>query len=117
MELSSSKTGKHGHAKATIVGIDIFTHKKHEDSAPSAHSIDAPFVVRKEYQLTDMKPDGAVSVLLENGDLKEDLNLPKEEEDQKMVGNIRAAFDKGTNVIVGTITAMGQEKIIDFHEQ
>ena len=28
IEITTSKTGKHGHAKANITGIDIFTGKK-----------------------------------------------------------------------------------------
>lgn len=46
---STSKAGKHGHAKASIVGIDIFTGKKHEDSCPTSHNIDIPFVKKTEY--------------------------------------------------------------------
>ena len=28
MDVSTSKTGKHGHAKCAFVGVDIFTSKK-----------------------------------------------------------------------------------------
>merc|ERR1712193_346142 len=50
-EVTSSKTGKHGHAKCHIVGIDIFTSKKYEDLCPTSHSMSVPFVTRTEYQL------------------------------------------------------------------
>merc|ERR1719461_1075480 len=75
IEVSTSKTGKHGHAKAHIVALDIFTGKKYEDLCPTSHNVEVPFVKRDEYQLLDITDD-RVSLLLENGDTKEDLNLP-----------------------------------------
>merc|ERR1712039_417446 len=67
-EISTSKTGKHGHAKAHIVGLDIFTSKKYEDLCPTSHNMEIPFVKRTEYQLLNADPDsGQVSLLLESG--------------------------------------------------
>merc|ERR1740121_1383293 len=76
-EVTTSKTGKHGHAKAHIVALDIFTSKKYEDLCPTSHNVDVPFVKRTELQcLTADATTGEVSLLLESGDTKEDLNLP-----------------------------------------
>merc|ERR1712050_216074 len=76
-EVSTSKTGKHGHAKAHIVALDIFTGKKYEDLCPISHNLRVPIVKNTEYQLLNADKDsGEVSLLLEDGGTKDDLNLP-----------------------------------------
>merc|ERR550537_704468 len=70
-EVTTSKTGKHGHAKASITGIDIFTGKKVEDMCPCSHNMEVPNVAKVEYTLLDLDAEsGAVSCLKENGDTK-----------------------------------------------
>merc|ERR1712227_1082924 len=77
VEVSTSKTGKHGHAKAHIVAIDIFTGKKMEDLCSTSHNLEVPFVKKTEYQvLSADKDSGEVSLLQEDGNTKDDLNLP-----------------------------------------
>merc|ERR1712207_120624 len=120
IEVSTSKTGKHGHAKAHIVALDIFTGKKYEDLCPTSHNLEVPFVKRTEYQLLTADPDsGEVSLLLESGETKDDLNLPTfvqqgepTEDDKKVVDEIIKGVEEGKTVTVIVQSACGAEKII-----
>jgi translation initiation factor 5A len=76
VEMSTSKTGKHGHAKVNLTGIDIFTGKKYEDVSPSTHNMMVPNVTRKEYALMDISDDGFVSLLDDSGETRDDIKLP-----------------------------------------
>ena len=49
VSISTSKTGKHGHAKCNFVATDIFTGKKLEDIVPSSHGTTVPNVFKTEY--------------------------------------------------------------------
>ena len=59
---STSKTGKHGHAKAKITGLDIFTGKKYQELCPSTHNMNIPFVTRNEWTLNFIDEDGYAQV-------------------------------------------------------
>ena len=62
IEVTVSKTGKHGHAKASITALDIFTKQKLEDMAPTTHNVDAPFVKSVNYSLMDVREDGQLAL-------------------------------------------------------
>ncbi|KAL2226206.1 UNVERIFIED_CONTAM: Eukaryotic translation initiation factor 5A-2 [Sesamum indicum] len=108
VEVSTSKTGKHGHAKCHFVGIDIFTAKKLEDIVPSSHNCDVPHVNRTDYQLIDISEDGFVSLLTDNGNTKDDLRLPT---DENLLSQIKDGFAEGKDLVVSVMSAMGEEQI------
>uniref|UniRef100_A0A2I9LPT6 Eukaryotic translation initiation factor 5A n=1 Tax=Centruroides hentzi TaxID=88313 RepID=A0A2I9LPT6_9SCOR len=109
MEMSTSKTGKHGHAKVHLVGIDIFTAKKYEDLCPSTHNIDVPNVNRSDFQLIDISDDSYVSLMNDKGDTRDDLKLPEGDLGQK----IKEEFSKDDiSVIVTVLAAVGEEAIV-----
>ena len=78
VDMSTSKTGKHGHAKVHLVTLDIFTGKKLEDLSPSTHNLEVPFVKRSEYQLLDID-DGYLSLMTMDGETKDDVKAPEGE--------------------------------------
>ena len=109
VEMSTSKTGKHGHAKVHLVGIDIFNGKRYEDLCPSTHNIDVPNVSRIDFQLIDISDDGFVTLMTDKGDTRDDLRLP----DGDLAQKIREEFAKEDNtVLVTVISAVGEESII-----
>lgn len=109
VDMSTSKTGKHGHAKVHLVGIDIFNGKRYEDLCPSTHNIDVPNVSRLDFQLLDISDDGFVSLMTDKGDTRDDLRLPEDEIGEK----IREEFAKDDNtVLVTVISAVNEEAII-----
>eukprot|EP00992_Anisonema_acinus_P015389 TRINITY_DN9734_c1_g1_i2.p1 TRINITY_DN9734_c1_g1~~TRINITY_DN9734_c1_g1_i2.p1 ORF type:complete len:177 (+),score=59.98 TRINITY_DN9734_c1_g1_i2:63-533(+) len=109
VEYTTSKTGKHGHAKAHIIAIDIFTSKKLEELCPTSHNIDVPFVKRAEYTVTDI--DGDAVVLMDaDGAQKEDLNLP----DGDLGRDLAAKFEAGNEIVVTVVSAMNEEAIVSF---
>ncbi|RMJ28894.1 Translation initiation factor [Aspergillus sp. HF37] len=109
VEMTTSKTGKHGHAKAHIVALDIFTGKKLEDLSPSTHNMDVPNVTRKEYQLLDIQDDGFLSLMDDNGGTKDDVKLPDGEVGDR-INKLFREDEKDTNVYV--LTSMGEELLL-----
>ncbi|KAJ3115488.1 Eukaryotic translation initiation factor 5A [Phlyctochytrium bullatum] len=109
VDMSTSKTGKHGHAKVHLVGIDIFTGKKLEDLSPSTHNMDVPNVTRTEYQLLDID-EGFLSLMTSDGGTKDDVKLPDGELGEK----IQSEFSEGKEVVVTVVTAMGEEMALSY---
>ena len=111
VEMSTSKTGKHGHAKVHLVAIDIFTGKKLEDLSPSTHNMDVPNVQRTEFQLIDID-DGFLSLMTADGNTKDDVKVPEGELGDKL----QADFDEGKDLLVTIIASMGEESAISYKE-
>ena len=111
VDVSTSKTGKHGHAKAHFVGIDIFTGKKLEDMCPTSHNMDVPNLSRVEYTLLDITTDGYISVMDDDGNNRDDLQLP---DDETVAFQLKKSFERGDELYVTVIGAMGQESVVSF---
>ncbi|KAJ7468508.1 initiation factor 5a [Mycena latifolia] len=111
VDMSTSKTGKHGHAKVHLVAIDIFTGKKLEDISPSTHNMDVPNVIRAEYQLVNVD-DGFLNLMTQDGTAKDDVKVPESD----LGKEIQDAFDDGKELLVTIVSAMGEEQAISYKE-
>ncbi|KAF9383867.1 Eukaryotic translation initiation factor 5A [Podila verticillata] len=99
VDMSTSKTGKHGHAK------------KLEDLSPSTHNMDVPNIKREEFTLLNIDDD-FLNLMTADGGNKDDVKLPEGELGEK----IQAEFDEGKELLITIIAAMGEEAAISFKE-
>jgi len=106
VDMSTSKTGKHGHAKVNLVGIDIFDGKKYEDMSPSTHNMEVPNVKRLEYNLIDVTEEGYLSLMDDGGEIRDDLHCNGNPD---LLEEIRKKFDAGDEMMISVLAAMGKE--------
>ena len=98
-----------------VVGIDIFTGKKHvnlgffliiqEDIFPTSHGCTCPQVTREEYQLIDCDQDGFLTLMTSDGETREDLNLP---EDEELANKIREMWEDGKVIFFDLFIVLGR---------
>jgi translation initiation factor 5A len=111
IDVSVSKTGKHGHAKASITALDIFTKQKLEEQSPTTHNLPAPFVKTANYTLLDIGKDGRLSLMDEESNTREDLNLP---DDEELATQLKDLFAEGKELVLIVVSAMGKEQVLSF---
>jgi len=111
VDMSTSKTGKHGHAKVHLIAIDIFTTKKLEEICPSTHNMDVPNVGRVEYTLVNID-DGFLNLMTTEGAEKNDVKVPEGEVGEQ----IEKDFEDGKELVVTIVSAMGEEHCLAVKE-
>jgi len=110
VDMSTSKTGKHGHAKVHMVALDIFDGRKYEDICPSTHNMECPIVKRTEYQLIDIDDEGFCTLMDDTGETRDDLKS----HDSEIEKQIREKIDAGEDALVCVLKAIGQEMIMSM---
>ncbi|KAJ2910175.1 hypothetical protein GGI21_001142 [Coemansia aciculifera] len=111
IDITISKTGKHGHAKVHYTGIDIFNGRKYEDMSPSTHNVCVPNVSRAEFTVIDVAED-FLSLMDDAGKMKGYARVPEGELGDK----IRAEFAEGKKLLVTILKAVGMEAVISYKE-
>lgn len=112
IDVSTSKTGKHGHAKINITGVDIFSGKKYQESSPTSHNLMQPVITKQDYQLIELDEDDFLTLLDENGSVREDLTLDPEDND--LTNRLKEDFKAGKEITVTIQKCLQKEKVISY---
>ncbi len=113
----TAKVGKHGSAKAMITGVDIFSGQKLECTYSTGDTVEAPNTKRTELQLVNIDDEGFMTLLMENGETKEDLKVPEDEHLREVAKRIQSLFEESDReVLVTVLGALGVEKAVAVRE-
>ena len=116
-EFTTCKTGKHGAAKALLTGIDILTGRRLECTYSTGDTVDAPICTRKEIMLINIEDDGYVTLLLDSGELREDIKLPSEDCFKDAAVRCKQIFDaEEKECLVTVMETLGTQTIISCRE-
>jgi len=112
VEMSTSKTGKHGHAKVNFTGIDIFTGKKYKEIQGSTHPMLTYESTKVEYGVLGLDDD-LLNLIDEKGNTLEGVTLKgcDEEHATKIRENVEAGEKE---VFVTVLSALGESVVMGF---
>lgn len=102
VEYDKSKPGKHGSAKARVVGIGLFDNVKRTMVAPVASNIEVPIIEKKSGQIISLTPTNVQVMDLQTFEVF-DLPMPLDDEiKSKIAAGIEIEYWEG----------MGKKKIM-----
>lgn len=107
---STAKPGKHGSAKAMITAKDIFTDKQYDETFGTGDMIPAPIVKKVELSAIAYDDDGVLQLMTNEGELKEDLNLPTEAHLTDVASKIKQIIDAGAKECLVTYQKYGDKE-------
>jgi translation initiation factor 5A len=111
MDVKTSKTGKHGHMKVNITGVDVLTAKKYNDVLPGHANMTEFKLDKQEFQLVDISAD-ALCCLDGTGN-EQKFNYDPESE---VVKNMKVEFEAGKALMVTILRApveTAKDKYVD----
>ena len=79
VEYDKSKPGKHGSAKARVVGVGLFDHVKRSIVSPVSANVEIPLVEKNGAQIISISSDNLQIMDLETFEILE-LPIPKDDE-------------------------------------
>jgi len=94
-DLKISKTGKHGSSKANIVGYDVITGRKVQETAPGHATYFAFTPTKVEYEVADIN-EGVITAMTPDGQ-EHFFNVPPGEVGENLMKDFKDAADKGSD--------------------
>ena len=111
VDMSTSKTGKHGHAKVHLVATDICPARQHDAITPTTHNREVPTVTRRENPLINID-DGYLNLMSNDGSSKDDVKVPEGELGDQITND----FEDGKDLMVTIVSAMEEEHCLAYKE-
>ena len=109
---NTAKPGKHGSAKAMVTAKDVFTDKQYEETFGTGDMIPRPIVIKTEVTAIDVDEDGRCFLMMPDGEMKEDLNLPHENHITDIAKKIKEILAAGTFECLVTFQRWGNKEQI-----
>ena len=114
---STAKPGKHGSAKAMITAKDVFTDKQYDETFGTGDMIPRPIITKTEVTCICYDDDGVLQLMMPDGDIKEDLNLPTESHLTDVATKIKQIVDASTKECLVTFQKWGdREQVVAVRE-
>ncbi|MHB1908142.1 MAG: translation initiation factor IF-5A [Nitrososphaerales archaeon] len=86
VEYDKSKPGKHGAAKARVVGIGVFDSVKRSLVSPVSSNVEVPLIEKKSGQIVSSTPQSVQLMDLETFETM-DIPMPSDEEVRSKIGS------------------------------
>ena len=102
VDYDKSKPGKHGSAKARVVGVGIFDNIKRSIVSPVSSGIEIPLIEKRSAQIISLAPSTMQIMDLENYEFS-DIDIPEDEE-------IKNKLDAGKEVEFWRV--LGKQKVV-----
>jgi translation elongation factor P/translation initiation factor 5A len=90
--------------------VDIFSGKKYQESSPTSHNLMQPVITKQDYQLIELDDDNFLTLMDENGSIREDMSLDLE--DGEINDKIKEDLKNQKEIVVTVQKCMQKEKII-----
>jgi|Transcript_44680 translation initiation factor 5A len=114
---STAKPGKHGSAKAMITAKDIFTDKQYDETFGTGDMIPRPLVSKAEMTVIAYEDDGVLQIMTQEGEMKEDLNLPTESHLSDITSKIKQIVDAADKECLIQVQRWGdKEQVVGVRE-